>query len=538
MPARFPIPLNRLLSEAGIEPIEFFGLPDVPVAGIEDHAQSVGRHYMFIARRGTTVDSHQLAAEAVRCGASVILVDRPVEWFPGTTIVRVPDTRQAAGPLCQAFHNHPARRMLLAGVTGTNGKTTVTHLLESILRTAGMRTGLLGTLYYRWNDRSRPAATTTPSALSLGSLLAQMEADRVEAVVMEVSSHAIDQQRIAGLPFRVGALTNVTQDHLDYHHTMPEYIGVKRRFFLDHVAHVPGSSALLNLDDPVGEELFYTYAKHKLGYSLDPDRSGSIQASMIQASDRSNRFVLSIEGRKVEVESPLCGIFNIYNMLAAAGMAHCVGVDPATIAEGLRRLRTVPGRFERIEEGQHFRVVVDYAHTPAALDRMLHSARRITPGRLITVFGCGGRRDPFKRPLMGQVVGKYTDLAIVTNDNSRNEDPELIARQAHQGLLESGLRPNQAQILLDRRVAIEAAIRLAHPDDTVVIAGRGHEQYQDLGNQVIPFDDREVAVAVLRHMVEEGSTPDRTQPGTADPRLVAPTLPGPNRPVRNPIHVA
>jgi len=472
----------------------------MPVADLGDHAQSVGRYGMFLARRGTCTDSHTFVKDAVKRGASVVLVDRPTDWIPGTTVVRVADARKAAGPIIQAFYRHPARRMVIAGVTGTNGKTTTTHLLDSILRTAGMRTGLLGTLTYRWGNRSMPAGTTTPSALHLGGLLSQMEIDKVEAVVMEVSSHAIDQERVAGLPFRVGALTNVSQEHFEYHQGMPEYVACKRRFFLDHVARVPGSTAILNVDDPVGEELAYSYENHSLTYSMDPDRAASVTAFDLESTEKGSTFRMMLEGRRVTVYSPLVGLFNVQNILAASGMALCIGIDPATIAEGIGRLRGVPGRFERLEMGQDFRVVVDFAHTPTALDRMLQAARRMTTGRLITVFGCGGRRDPRKRPLMGGVVGRYSDFAIITNDNTRTEDPEQIARQAHEGVLDSGLRPNRAQILLDRRRAIEEALHLAQPGDTVVIAGRGHEAYQDLGNRVIPFDDREVAASLLRDL--------------------------------------
>lgn len=508
-----PIPLSLLLRDAGIEPVEVLGRTDVSVAGLQHHAQSVGRHQMFLARRGTCTDSHSFVAEAARRGASVILVDREVPWIPGTTVVRVADARKAAGRIIQAFHRHPAKGMVVAGVTGTNGKTTVTHLLESILRTAGMRTGLIGTIAYRWNDRSMPAPTTTPSALAFGTLFSQMEADRVEAVVMEVSSHAIDQERIAGIPFRVGALTNVSQEHMEYHAGMPEYISVKRRFFVDHVASVPGSTAVFNIDDPVGEELAYSYAGHHLGFTMDYDRTAPIVAFDVNSTEKGTFFRMMLDGRRAEVNTALVGAFNVQNILAASAMALCVGIDVRTIVEGIERVKGVPGRFERIDAGQNFTVVVDFAHTPAALDRMLHTARRITPGRLITVFGCGGRRDSQKRAAMGAVVGRYSDFAIISNDNPRTEDPQTIARQAHEGVMESGLRPNKVQILLDRRRAIEEALHLAQPGDTVVIAGRGHETQQDLGAEVIPFDDREVAASLLREMAARAG---RTQEARID----------------------
>lgn len=502
MPIQRPIPLDELLSSAGVMPVEVLGRPDAPVTGLSDYAQKVQRNWLFMARRGTFVDSHLLISDAVERGAAAVLVDRPISWYPGTTVVRVQDARKAAGLISQAFYNHPGRRMMVAGVTGTAGKTTVTHLVESILQVAGLRTGLIGTICHRWGNRIVPTETTTPSSVQLGQLLSEMEADRVQAVVMEVSSHAIDQHRVAGIPFRVGALTQVGQDHLDYHGSLPAYIGVKRRFFFDFVAPVAGSTAVINLDDAVGEELAFHYGHAQLGYSTAADaKNAAIHARDAVCDEKGIRFVLEIEGRWAEAQSVLMGEYNISNMLAAAGIAHVFGIDVKTIAEGLRRLRSIPGRYERIDLGQDFQVVVDFAHAPLAMDRMLRSARLLTAGRLITVYGCGGMRDSSKRGLMGEVVGRYSDYAIITNDNTRREDPERIAGQTLEGLLSSGMRPNRAQVLLDRRKAIGLALEMAEAGDTVVIAGRGHERFLDLGNQVMPFDDREVAGVLLRQLL-------------------------------------
>jgi UDP-N-acetylmuramoyl-L-alanyl-D-glutamate--2,6-diaminopimelate ligase len=501
MPIRRPIPLDELLSSAGVMPLEVLGRADAPIAGLSDHAQKVQRHGLFLARRGTFVDSHLLVSDAVERGAAAVLVDRPIPWYPGTTVVLVEDARKAAGLISQAFHNHPGRRMMVAGVTGTAGKTSVTHLVESILQVAGLRTGLIGTLYYRWGKHLIPAENTTPSSVRLGQLLSDMEADRVQAVVMEVSSHAIEQHRVAGIPFRAGALTQVGQDHLDYHGTLPAYIGIKRRFFFDFVAPVAGSTAMFNLDDAVGEELAFHYGRAHLDYSVSEAKEAPIRARDTVCDEKGVRFRLTIEGRSAEVQSALLGEYNISNMLAAAGIAHVFGVDVKTIAEGIGRLRSIPGRFERIDQGQDFQVVVDFAHAPLAMDRMLRSARHLTPGRLITVYGCGGMRDSSKRSLMGEVVGRYSDYAIITNDNTRREDPERIAGQTLEGLLGSGMRPNRAQILLDRRKAIGLALAMAEAGDTVVIAGRGHERFLDLGTQVMPFDDREVTGVLLRELL-------------------------------------
>jgi len=497
------IPLNQLLAQAGIVPMDLIGCEDVPIAGVGDHAQTAVRHGLFLARRGPCTDSHQLIDEAIRHGVSAVLVDRPKARIPGVTIVQVQDARRATGLIAHAWHNNPARRMLTLGVTGTNGKTSVTHLVESILQTAGMRTGLLGTLAYRWGAHSIPATNTTPSALALASMFAEMEAEKIDAVVMEVSSHAIDQERITGIPFRVGALTNCARDHLDYHGSLANYVAAKRDFFFKFLAPVAGSTAIFNADDALGQELIENYPEAQYSFTMNPESAAAVRACDFLAGAAETRFRLEIEGEGIDLVSPLIGLFNVQNMLTAAGMAHALGIDPRTIAEGLRRVRSVPGRFEAVNAGQEFRVVVDFAHTPAALESVLSSARRITRGRLITVFGCGGQRDAEKRPLMGQVVGRLSDLAILANDNPRKEDPERIARQAHEGLLASGIRPNRIQVLLDRRKAIEEAVRLARPEDTVVIAGRGAERFQDLGTQVVPFDDREAAAEAITRMLKE-----------------------------------
>lgn len=495
--------LENLLRSAQVEPEEVIGSLDTPVASLSDHSREIGRHGLFLARRGSCTDSNALVEEAARQGAAAAIIDRPRAWIPGMTLVRVKDARRATGQIAHAFYGHPARRLIVSGITGTDGKTSVSLLAEAIFQAAGMRVGLIGTLEYRWPNRVIPAGTTTPSSLQLASMFAEMERDGVHAVVMEVSSHAIDQERIAGIPFRAAALTGVASDHLDYHGDLAAYIAVKRRLFTERLAEVPGSVAVLNADDPVGEELLDTCECARFSFSAQPDSAADARAADIRFTPEGTTFRLILEGRAFEIQTRLVGMFNVSNILAAAGIAHSLGVDGATIAEGVRRVRVIPGRFENISAGQEYRVIVDFGHTASALENALRSARRITEGRLITVLGCGGRRDVEKRARMGAVAGKYSDYVIITNDNTRGESPERIARQIQEGALNSGLRASRLQTLLDRRQAIDAAIQLAQPGDTVVIAGRGAERFQDLGDQVIALDDREVAAEAIRRRLQE-----------------------------------
>lgn len=494
---RHPISLAELLSEAGIDPVDLRGNPAAVVTGISTHAQSVARNEMFVAIAGTRIDSHMLLHEAVAAGAAVLVVERDVQPHPGITIVRVADTRRVLGPLAHAFYRHPARAMNVCGVTGTNGKSTVAHLVYSILRTAGVRPGVIGTLGARFGEKSIELNNTTPGAVELAEIFHRMDDERVDYVVMECSSHAIDQGRIDAIPFRCAAITNMSQDHLDYHKTFGEYVRTKKRLFTEYAFRTPGSLSCFNLDDAVGRELAQEYAGDFVTFSSSADAGATIWAENTLASAEGTTFTLHLDGGRHRVSSRLCGEFNLSNMLAAASCAHSMGVDGGTIARGLEEAPPVPGRFEFIREGQPFSVVVDYAHTPDALMRLLKTARRVCANRLITVFGCGGDRDRAKRPMMGRAVGDLADYAIITSDNPRTEDPASIARMVQEGILQSALKSNRYQVIHDRRQAIERALMIAEPGDVVLIAGKGHETYQEIDNRRTPFDDCEVAREVL-----------------------------------------
>jgi UDP-N-acetylmuramoyl-L-alanyl-D-glutamate--2,6-diaminopimelate ligase len=380
----------------------------------------------------------------------------------------------------------------------------------AILARAGFRTGLIGTLGAFFNGKSVNFGATTPSPLELAQIFEAMEHERVDAAVMECSSHAIDQQRLAGIPIRVGALLGVTQDHLDYHGTFENYAECKKRLFTEFVSPTPGSVSCFNIDDETGASLARTYRTDFTRFSRNPESGAEVSCEDVVLAPNGTSFQLLIEGRRAAVQSRFVGAFNVMNMLAAASCAHHLGVDAEGIADGLSHCPAVAGRFELIDEGQPFSVVVDYAHTPDALERVLRTARRLCANRVITVFGCGGDRDRTKRPVMGKVAGECSDFVIITSDNPRTEDPDQIARQALKGVLQSPLKSNRCLVQVDRREAIEQALNLALPGDLVLIAGKGHEDYQEIGTIRHPFDDRAVAREVLRTLLSS------SQPSTSE----------------------
>ncbi|MBI1290467.1 UDP-N-acetylmuramoyl-L-alanyl-D-glutamate--2,6-diaminopimelate ligase [bacterium] len=515
MTLRRPVPLMELIARAGLSSIDLFGNADTMVTGIGVHAQKIRRSQMFVAITGTRTDSHMMIGEAVEAGASVIVVERETMPYPGVTTVRVPNTRLALGLLAQAWHGHPARGFPVCGVTGTNGKTTTTHMVTAILRQAGMRTGLVGTLGAFFNGKSVDLGATTPSPLDLAQVFEAMEQERIDAVAMECSSHAIDQYRLAGIPIRVGALLGITQDHLDYHGTFENYVACKKRLFNEYVLPTPGSVSCFNVDDPVGRDMVASYTGDQMSFGRETEGNPDVTCENLVLGPNETTFTLRIRDERAPVASRFIGTFNVSNMLAAAACSWNLGVSINGIAEGLEKCPPVAGRFEVIDEGQPFTTVVDYAHTPDALERVMRTARRLCTGRLIVVFGCGGDRDRTKRPLMGKVAGELGDYAIVTSDNPRTEDPEQIARMAMKGVLSTRMKSNQCHMLLDRREAIEQALMLAGPGDLVLIAGKGHEDYQEIGTRRIPFDDR----AVAREALGKIAARQAANPPTFDPTL-------------------
>jgi UDP-N-acetylmuramoyl-L-alanyl-D-glutamate--2,6-diaminopimelate ligase len=450
---------------------------------------------VFVALKGLKADGAQFVPQAIARGAGVVVaeVSRPVD---GTTPwLTVNDARLALALLADAFHEQPSRRMRVVGVTGTNGKTTTAYLLASILDAADLKAGLLGTVTYRLGGEDREASRTTPEAPDVQELFAEMLRHGCKSAVMEVSSHALALRRVDAIWFEAAIFTNLTRDHLDFHPDMEAYFQAKRRLFEILPDHAPG---IINLDDPRGAELV-RICKHPVTFAIS--RPADVTAGPIEMTLNGLRLEIRTPRGTVEVQSPLVGRPNVSNILAAAATAVALGLPLEAIARGVQLLRGVPGRFELVSTAADgATVVVDYAHTDDALRNLLETARPLAPRRLITVFGCGGDRDRTKRPLMGMVAARLSDVVVITSDNPRSEDPHRIIDEIKRGIpagSQSADRTPEIHTVVDRREAIERAVQLADAGDVVLIAGKGHEKYQQIGDRVLPFDDGEVARSAL-----------------------------------------
>ena len=471
------------------------GSLDREITGLTDDSRRVSPGGLFVAVKGTQSDGHRFLAQAVTAGAGAIVVEKgqvSAETLAslGVPVIQVGDSRRALGLLASRFYGEPARRLKVIGVTGTNGKTTTTYLCKSILEAAGVRVGLIGTVAYVFGDERVAATHTTPGAVELQGLLRRMVDAGMQAVVMEVSSHALALDRTAGCQFGTAVFTNLTQDHLDFHADMEDYFRAKLRLFTALAAE---ARAVVNGDDPYGERV--VEATQAKVWTFAIDRPADLRAEDVQISLNGVQFTAHTPAGSVALRSRLVGRHNVHNILAAVGVGLAQGVPLEAIAAGVATLRNVPGRFEQVEAGQPFTVVVDYAHTEDALYRLLTTAQTVRTGRIITVFGCGGDRDRGKRPKMGHVAARYSDVVVVTSDNPRTEDPDAIIRAIIPGV-QAGMREagrGRYLIHADRRVAIAEAVRLAQAGDMVLIAGKGHEDYQVIGKEKHPFDDRVVA---------------------------------------------
>jgi UDP-N-acetylmuramoyl-L-alanyl-D-glutamate--2,6-diaminopimelate ligase len=493
--------LDRLLH--GLEDARLLhGTPEVEIASVQHDSRRVGPGDCFVCITGLRHDGHDFIPQALAAGARALVVEAPpaaagIAWGD-TAVVQVPEARRALAHLAVRFHQHPTRRLTLIGVTGTNGKTTSTYLLEAILAAAGRRAGVIGTVSYRWAGRTRPAERTTPEATDLQALLRQMAAQGADAVVMEVSSHALALHRVDGCEFDAALFTNLTQDHLDFHRTFGDYLRAKARLFegLGVGRTKPGeAAAVLNADDPSAPFLRHVTRARVITYGLGPGADVTPRRQSVGWDGI--RLDLRTPWGDLSVASPLVGEHNVSNILGCVTAARQLGVPAEAAAAGVRGLARVPGRFEKVEAGQPFGVVVDYAHTPDALERVLRTARAGAAGRVLVVFGCGGDRDAGKRPLMGEAAARLADLAILTSDNPRGEDPERIIDAIEAGARKACRPPRAYARMGDRRAAIGEALRRAAPGDLVLIAGKGHEATQVIGNTVLPFDDVQVARDLL-----------------------------------------
>ncbi len=475
--------------------VERRGDLQVPIADVTDDSRRVKPGALFVAVRGERTDGHAYIGSAIRSGAGAVVVQSEVVDCE-IPLIRVKDSRRALGLLGSRFYGNPSSRLRMIGVTGTNGKTTVTYVCKALLEAVGRRVGLVGTVAYLIGTEVIPASHTTPGALDLQALLARMVGIGVDSAVMEVSSHALALDRTVGCEFDVAVFTNLTQDHLDFHRDMDDYFQAKLKLFAGlSVGVTKGTSkrAVVNADDPRGELVRAACAVPVWTYSIR--NRADIRAEDVHLSLHGTRFTAVTPAGRFPVESRLVGEHNVYNVLAAIGVALQEGLSPDEVRSGLEQVRDVPGRFERVEAGQDFTVVVDYAHTEDALVRLLTTAQSLTTGRIITVFGCGGDRDRGKRPKMGRAAVRYSDVVVLTSDNPRTEDPMAILKEVETGVREAlAVKSNvRYEMIADRRQAIEAAVREARPGDMVLIAGKGHEDYQIIGTTKFHFDDREVA---------------------------------------------
>jgi len=472
---------------------------DCSIKGIDYDSRRVRPSWVFVAMRGESTDGNRYIDAAIASGAAAVVTDSAAEQARGgVPWAVVPHGRRALARLSANFYKRPAERMSVTGITGTNGKTTTAFLLESILYAAGRKSALLGTVEYHLPGEILPAPHTTPEPLEIHQLMGRALARGATEVVMEVSSHALSQERVFGVPFDVAVFSNLTRDHLDYHKTMEGYFAAKGMLF-EGCGTEPPRCALLNMDDEYGRRLAEAARRrsHVVTYGLE---QGDFHAERISSAPEGNTFVLATPEARVELHSPLAGRVNVYNVIAASAAARLRGCGLEQIAAGVAALGRVPGRVERVEGGQPFTVVVDYAHTDDALRNLVRLGRELAfhrHGRVITVFGCGGQRDRGKRPRMGLAAGEGSDLVILTSDNPRGEDPLAIIEDALPGVRESGARFATEP---DRRKAIALALSEAAPGDIVLIAGKGHERTQTTREGVISFDDREVAAEELNRL--------------------------------------
>ncbi len=485
---------------------DLHGDGSVPVTSLTCDSRKVAAGTLFFALRGATVDGHRFIPAAVRSGAAAIVLEDATAAPEGIPWIRVADGRGAMAAAAAEFYGNPTLGAPLVGITGTNGKTTTTYLIEAILGAAGLPAAVLGTISYRFGATRIEASHTTPESTELQAAFRQLATAGARAFVMEVSSHALEQKRVDGCHFDVGVFSNLTRDHLDYHKTMESYLESKQRLFselLRPTEQKPRRSAAINMDDPYGPVIAERSACPVVTFGID--YQGDVRVKDVSSTVQGVSGTLVTPKGKIAIASRLVGRFNLANILAAAAAGIALDLPLSAIKEGIESHTTVPGRMERVDNGLGITVLVDYAHTGDALENVLTTLKELATGRIITVFGCGGDRDPGKRPIMGRIAAELSDLAVVTSDNPRTEDPQAILAQVKAGIVPLGLHEYALTDLPDgyggkgfvmqqnRREAIRLAIRAARPGDIVLLAGKGHEDYQIIGTTKHHFDDREEA---------------------------------------------
>jgi UDP-N-acetylmuramoyl-L-alanyl-D-glutamate--2,6-diaminopimelate ligase len=480
----------------GTDEMHLDASPELDVAEVTYDSRRVQAGSLFVAIHGLTTDGNQFVDAARKKGAVAVASEQPAR--PGIPWLQVGNAREALATLSAALLGHPADALSLVGVTGTNGKTTTAYLIDAALRAGGRRVGLLGTVQYRIGDRLAEAVRTTPESSDLQKLFREMVDAGCSDAVLEVSSHSLALKRVHGCAFRVAVFTNLTRDHLDFHGDMDRYFAAKRVLF-DTLLREDGH-AVVNVDDDRGAALARASRGRVTTYGIE--RAADLRAENIRLSLSGTSFRVRTPDGELDVQTPLLGRFNVQNVLAALGATRALGLDAAAAARGLSTLKGVAGRMERVDAGQDFTVVVDYAHTDDALKNLLETVRELEPRRILTVFGCGGDRDKTKRPLMGAVAARLSDVMVITSDNPRSEPPEAIIEDIQRGI--NGYRKAERLVIEDRRDAITKALEMAGSGDVVVIAGKGHETTQALRDRSVPFDDRQVAREALGRLVVKG----------------------------------
>jgi UDP-N-acetylmuramyl-tripeptide synthetase len=509
------VKLGRLLESLAVKRLA--GSEDQVIDSIHYDSRTVKTGGLFVAIQGFQANGHSYISDAVKKGAVAAVTERPWDGPPSVSVVHVENARWALAALSSSFYGHPSRKLCVIGITGTNGKTTTAYLVESILSAAGFNVGVIGTINYRFGGESFVNNVTTPESLDLMRMLRQMADSNITHVILEVSSHALDLDRVAYCEFDVGVFTNLSRDHLDFHGNMQAYWLCKRKLCVKSLSlgsKQARAVAVINQDDPRGKELAAEVPVRCFRVGLS--EGCEIKADNVDVSTEGTSGRVDALGECFDFTSALVGRYNAYNILAATGMAMALGLPVPIIKEGIENLHGVPGRLEPVANDVGFSVFVDYAHTPDALENVLRALRKLSSGRLITIFGCGGDRDKEKRPMMGAAAGRLSDLSVLTSDNPRTEEPEDILTAIVAGTATVSDRKYETEELakgfdspgyvveLDRRRAIALGLRAARSGDTVLIAGKGHETYQIIGEKTIPFDDREEASKVLQKLSSEG----------------------------------
>lgn len=490
------VKLTNLLNK--LPSYEIIGDKDVTINDLHMDSREVTDGSLFFCISGFTVDGHDFAQEAVNKGAVAIVAERDVDVQ--VPVVKVRDTKRAMAIIASEFYDHPTTKLKLIGITGTNGKTTTTHLIEKIFSDFGKKTGMIGTMYMKYGDNEVPVTNTTPESLILQKYFSEMVENDVDVATMEVSSHALSLGRVRGCHYDVAVFTNLSQDHLDFHETMEDYLAAKGLLFAQlgngyGQKNVP--IAIFNVDDPSFEVLQSMTAVPLLTYGIKND--ADITAENIVLHETGTNFTMKTRNEKVPIQLKLVGTFSVYNALAAASAAYALGIPLKQIKKSLESVEGVAGRFERVRVNSDFHIIVDYAHTPDSLENVLRTCREFAKGKVSVVVGCGGDRDKTKRPKMAKIAEQFADFVYITSDNPRTEDPQSIINDMLKGLTSS-----RYSVHLDRREAIFEAVRRAEKDEIILIAGKGHETYQIIGKETIYFDDRVVA----KEAVEERNKHD------------------------------